>query len=85
MLDIKAEAMDPLAAAEVIFEQAAEGRFYLLTQPDYVGSAMAERAECLPHKAPRSCGPSADSTRGTTEWPIRHWIPMPPRASRRSE
>ncbi len=34
MLDIKAEAMDPLAAAEVMFDQAAQGRFYLLTQPD---------------------------------------------------
>jgi NAD(P)-dependent dehydrogenase (short-subunit alcohol dehydrogenase family) len=47
MLDIKAEAMDPVAAAEVVFEQAAEGRFYLLTQPEYVGSAMAERANVL--------------------------------------
>lgn len=54
MLDIKAEAMDPLAAAEVVFEQAAEGRFYLLTQPDYVGSAMAERARVLSNQeAPR--------------------------------
>ncbi|WP_193044821.1 SDR family NAD(P)-dependent oxidoreductase [Mycolicibacterium baixiangningiae] len=47
MLDIKAAAMDPLAAAEVVFDQAAEGRFYLLTQPEYVGSAMAERADVL--------------------------------------
>lgn len=47
MLDIKAAAMDPLAAAEVVFDQAADGRFYLLTQPEYVGSAMAERAEVL--------------------------------------
>lgn len=47
MLDIKAAAMDPLDAAEVVFEQSAEGRFYLLTQPDYVGSAMTERAEVL--------------------------------------
>lgn len=47
MLDIKAEAMDPVAAAEVVFEQAAQGRFYLLTQPDYVGSAMTERANVL--------------------------------------
>jgi len=47
MLDIKAEAMDPVAAAEVVFDQAAEGRFYLLTQPEYVGSAMAERATVL--------------------------------------
>lgn len=47
MLDIKAEAMDPLSAAEVVFDQAADNRFYLLTQPDYVGSAMAERARVL--------------------------------------
>ncbi|MGV0771897.1 SDR family NAD(P)-dependent oxidoreductase [Mycobacterium syngnathidarum] len=54
MLDIKAEAMDPIAAAEVVFEQAAEGRFYLLTQPDYVGSAMTERARVLSNQeAPR--------------------------------
>jgi NAD(P)-dependent dehydrogenase (short-subunit alcohol dehydrogenase family) len=52
MLDIKTEAMDPVAAAEVVFEQAAEGRFYLLTQPDYVGSAMAERAEVLVSQRP---------------------------------
>src|SRR5204863_83160 len=52
MLDIKAEAMDPLAAAEAVFDQAAEGRFYLLTQPDYVGSAMAERAEVLVAQRP---------------------------------
>ncbi|MCV7175683.1 SDR family NAD(P)-dependent oxidoreductase [Mycolicibacterium sphagni] len=51
MLDIKAAAMDPLAAAEAVFEQAAEGRFYLLTQPDYVGSAMAERARVLTSQA----------------------------------
>ena len=47
MLEIKAEAMDPLAAAEVIFDQAAADEFYVLTQPDYVGSAMSERAEIL--------------------------------------
>lgn len=47
MLDIKAGAMDPVEAARVVFEQSAEGRFYLLTQPDYVGSAMAERADVL--------------------------------------
>jgi hypothetical protein len=47
MLDIKAEAMDALAAAQAVFEQAAGGRFYLLTQPDYVGSAMTDRANVL--------------------------------------
>ncbi|MCX8560505.1 SDR family NAD(P)-dependent oxidoreductase [Mycolicibacterium mucogenicum] len=47
MLDIKAAAMDPLAAAQVVFDQAAEGRFYLITQPDYVGAAMTERGRVL--------------------------------------
>jgi NAD(P)-dependent dehydrogenase (short-subunit alcohol dehydrogenase family) len=47
MLGIKAEAMEPLAAAQAIFDQAAIGEFYLLTQPEYVGSAMAERGEIL--------------------------------------
>ncbi len=51
MLDIKAAAMDPLAAAATIFEQAAEGRFYLLTQPS-VGSAMTERANVLASQRP---------------------------------
>lgn len=52
MLDIKAAAMDPVEAAEVVFEQAAQDAFYLLTQPEYVGSAMAERAEVLTTLAP---------------------------------
>jgi hypothetical protein len=52
MLDIKATAMDPVAAAEVVFEQAAAGEFYLLTQPEYVGSAMAERADVLANRRP---------------------------------
>ncbi|MGV0652407.1 SDR family oxidoreductase [Mycolicibacterium thermoresistibile] len=47
MLDIKAAAMDPVEAARVVFEQAAAGEFYLLTQPEYVGGAMAERAAVL--------------------------------------
>jgi hypothetical protein len=51
MLAVKAAAMDPLAAAETVFEQAAEGRFYLLTQSS-VGSAMAERANVLAAQKP---------------------------------
>jgi hypothetical protein len=47
MLAIKANAMDPITAAEVVFEQSAEGRFYLLTQPEYVRNAMLERANVL--------------------------------------
>lgn len=52
MLNIKAEAMDPVAAAHVVFEQSAAGEFYLLTQPDYVASAMAERGEVLATRRP---------------------------------
>jgi NAD(P)-dependent dehydrogenase (short-subunit alcohol dehydrogenase family) len=59
MLDVKAAAMDPLAAAEAVFEQAAEGRFYLLTQPS-VGEAMAGRANVLAAQQP----PSLPATRG---------------------
>lgn len=55
MFDVKAAAMDPLAAAATIFEQAAEGRFYLLTE-ESVGAAMTERANVLAaqqHPPPR--------------------------------
>ena len=52
MLDIKAAAMDPQPAAAAIFEQAADGRFYLLTEPESVGSAMAERANVLAAQRP---------------------------------
>lgn len=51
MLDIKAAAMDPVAAAETVFQQAAEGRFYLLTQQS-VASAMQERATVLAAQRP---------------------------------
>jgi NAD(P)-dependent dehydrogenase (short-subunit alcohol dehydrogenase family) len=51
MLQIKGAAMDPLAAAETVFEQAAEGRFYLLTQQS-VESAMKERANVLAAQRP---------------------------------
>jgi NAD(P)-dependent dehydrogenase (short-subunit alcohol dehydrogenase family) len=53
MLKVKARAMDPLAAAATIFEQAAEGGFYLLTQQS-VGAAMAERANVLAAQRPPS-------------------------------
>jgi NAD(P)-dependent dehydrogenase (short-subunit alcohol dehydrogenase family) len=51
MFNVKAVAMHPLAAAETVFEQAAEGRFYLLTQQS-VGSAMKERANVLAAQQP---------------------------------
>lgn len=52
MLDIKAEAMDPIEAARVVFDQSAAGDFYLLTQPEYVGNAMSERADILANRRP---------------------------------
>ena len=51
MLDLKAGAMDPLVAAETLFEQAAEGRFYLVTQESVV-AAMERRAEVLAAQLP---------------------------------
>jgi NAD(P)-dependent dehydrogenase (short-subunit alcohol dehydrogenase family) len=54
MLDVKAAAMDARAAAAAIFEQAAEGRFYLLTEPEYVGTAMTQRANVLAAQLPPS-------------------------------
>lgn len=47
MLAIKTGALDPLEAAEAVFEQSALGGFYLLTQPEQVRAAMAERAQGL--------------------------------------
>lgn len=51
MLDVKATAMDPLAAAETLFEQAAADGFYLVTQ-DSVVAAMQRRAEILATQSP---------------------------------
>lgn len=52
MLGIKAGSMDPLEAAEMIFRQSVDGRFYLHTHPDSVGAAMAERANVLATQQP---------------------------------
>jgi NAD(P)-dependent dehydrogenase (short-subunit alcohol dehydrogenase family) len=53
MLQIKAQAMDPLDAAREFFDQAAADEFYLLSQP-FVADAMAARADILIHRrAPR--------------------------------
>lgn len=52
MLGIKAASMDPPEAAEMIFRQSAEGRFYLHTHPDSVGAAMTERANVLAAQQP---------------------------------
>ncbi|MCV7429841.1 SDR family NAD(P)-dependent oxidoreductase [Mycobacterium montefiorense] len=52
MLEVKSAAMDPQAAAVTLFEQAVDGRFYLLTEPEYVGAAMVERANVLAAQRP---------------------------------
>ncbi|OBJ40239.1 oxidoreductase [Mycolicibacterium mucogenicum] len=44
-------AMDPLTAAEAIFDQSAAGGFYLTTHPDAIAGAMAERARGLSEQA----------------------------------
>jgi NADP-dependent 3-hydroxy acid dehydrogenase YdfG len=53
MLEVKAAAIDPAAAAETLFEQAAAGRFYLVTQPSVV-TAMQRRADILAAQRPPS-------------------------------
>lgn len=40
-------AMDPLSAAEAIFEQAVAGGFYLSTHPEQVRASMADRGRAL--------------------------------------
>lgn len=47
MLGILPAAMSPRAAAEAVFEQAAAGEFYLLTDPAFVGGVMRVRGEQL--------------------------------------
>ena len=44
-------AMDPLTAAEAIFEQSAAGGFYLTTHPEAIAGAMTERARVLREQA----------------------------------
>jgi NAD(P)-dependent dehydrogenase (short-subunit alcohol dehydrogenase family) len=44
-------AMDPMTAAQIIFDQSAAGGFYLTTHPDAVAGAMSERARALSEQA----------------------------------
>lgn len=47
MLDILPNAMDAATAADTIFEQAANGEFYIVTQPDLCLGVMRRRADQL--------------------------------------
>ena len=54
MLTIRETGIGPLEAAETIFQQAAAGEFYIVTQPDWVLAAMANRGDQLrQRRAPR--------------------------------
>ena len=44
-------AMDPLSAAQAIFEQSAAGGFYLSTHPEQVQASMADRGRALTNRA----------------------------------
>jgi NADP-dependent 3-hydroxy acid dehydrogenase YdfG len=59
MLTIRERGISPQEAAETIFRQAAAGEFYIVTQPDWVLAAMANRGDQLrDRRAPRPRGPS---------------------------
>ena len=47
MIEVRAGGISILDAAETIFSQAADGEFYIMTQPELVGGAMTRRAEQL--------------------------------------
>jgi NADP-dependent 3-hydroxy acid dehydrogenase YdfG len=51
MMAVRERGITALEAAETIFEQAARGEFYILTQPDTVSAAMAARAKQLTLRA----------------------------------
>ena len=50
MLAVRDRAISPAEAADTIIEQAAQGEFYIVTQPDIVLAAMAARADQLVHR-----------------------------------
>jgi NADP-dependent 3-hydroxy acid dehydrogenase YdfG len=55
MLKVREGGITALAAAEITFSQAAEGEFFILSQPEMVGEAMSRRADqLLDRRPPRS-------------------------------
>jgi NADP-dependent 3-hydroxy acid dehydrogenase YdfG len=59
MLTIREAGISALAAAETIFQQAAAGEFYIVTQPEMVLAAMANRGDQLrDRRAPRTRRPT---------------------------
>jgi NAD(P)-dependent dehydrogenase (short-subunit alcohol dehydrogenase family) len=60
MLEIAAHAMDPATAAEAIFQQAAEGEFYIVTHPELCLGVMRRRAEQLAERRAPALRPPRD-------------------------
>jgi len=59
MLNIREKGISPMAAAETIFQQAVAGEFYIVTQPEMVLAAMANRGDQLrDRQAPRPRRPT---------------------------
>jgi short-subunit dehydrogenase len=59
MLTIREKGISALAAAATIFQQAAAGEFYIVTQPEMVLAAMANRGDQLrERRAPRPRRPT---------------------------
>jgi NADP-dependent 3-hydroxy acid dehydrogenase YdfG len=66
MLTITERGISPMEAAETILEQAARGEFYIVTQPDFVLTAMARRADQLRSRKPPEYRPTSTSDAGPT-------------------
>jgi NAD(P)-dependent dehydrogenase (short-subunit alcohol dehydrogenase family) len=60
MLEIAAHAMDPATAAATIFQQAAEGEFYIVTHPELCLGVMRRRADQLAERRAPQLQPPRD-------------------------
>jgi NAD(P)-dependent dehydrogenase (short-subunit alcohol dehydrogenase family) len=60
MLEIAAHGMDPMTAAEAVFQQAAEGEFYIVTHPELCLGVMRRRAEQLAERRAPALQPPRD-------------------------
>jgi NAD(P)-dependent dehydrogenase (short-subunit alcohol dehydrogenase family) len=60
MLEIAAQAMDPATAAEAIFQQAADGEFYIVTHPELCLGTMRRRADQLAERRAPALRPPRD-------------------------
>jgi hypothetical protein len=52
--------MDPMTAAEAVFQQAADGEFYIVTHPELCLGVMRRRAEQLAERRGPALQPPRD-------------------------